>query len=344
MAQERAWNAVWRRRVVYFATVAASLVLAARPFAERASQGLRTAEHGAAWRAIHALGNVLPSLASPWVNYYAANPSELMLGLVVLFVLMRWGGSLQSKICTTMRSIWLTVSPPPGFALDDLRAPDNLLYKIRTHPYYQGSFAVLRRDLLPTVFGLFILACLAALANRVPFEIANSLGGFCLSAVSDASQPPQIESAAFCNATGIRLEAGARYRVELLRSGREWSDASVDAPFPAGFSSLGREVGPFHRVLFTAFTPFRRVWSAKWFTPVGRIGATGYDQYILDSTTNYLTARTSGELFVFVNDTIFPLSISPFGVGWTKYYANNHGVADVHVTKIADAPSNGGGD
>ncbi|HEY5906760.1 MAG TPA: hypothetical protein VIZ31_01885, partial [Vicinamibacteria bacterium] len=85
--------------------------------------------------------------------------------------------------------------------------------------------------------------------------------------------------------------------------------------------------------------PFRRLWSAAWFVPIARIGARGSDQYPLDASATELTARTSGELLLFVNDAILPINLSPPSLGWGSYYSNNHGQATVVVTKLEDAPA-----
>jgi hypothetical protein len=67
---------------------------------------------------------------------------------------------------------------------------------------------------------------------------------------------------------------------------------------------------------------------------MARVGQDPFEQYALPETTNVLTPRTSGRLFVFVNDAILPLS--PFRVGWRSYYRNNLGSATVTVTKVSD--------
>jgi hypothetical protein len=63
-------------------------VLVPRPFRDGAAQAIKTAERGGVGRAIAAVGELLPSLVSPWVNYFAANPGELAIGLAVVLALM----------------------------------------------------------------------------------------------------------------------------------------------------------------------------------------------------------------------------------------------------------------
>jgi len=87
--------------------------------------------------------------------------------------------------------------------------------------------------------------------------------------------------------------------------------------------------------------PFRRWLSEPWFNPIARIGAIGSDEYPLGNIDGLelgnpileaqITARTSGELFIFVND-VLPISV----VLW-NYYAGNRGEALVSVTPITQS-------
>jgi uncharacterized protein (DUF2235 family) len=341
-AQENVWNLVWWRRAAYFATVAASLTLASRPFTQPA---VETLEQGAAARAIAAAGDMLPRFASPWIRYFSRHVDELVIGAAALLVLMTWGAHLQRRITDKMRDIWLSVTPPPGFGLEDLRPPNNWLYKLRTQPIYQGTFAALRRMVLPNVFGIAVLLWLVGVANRAPFELVNTGGWLCTGGNSAALEPTKSAETELvadqpCRPSGVKLEAGARYRIDLdLQAGSVWKDGDVTVPFPDGVSGLSRHLTLFQHGLFVSFLPFRRVWSAPWFAPIARIGDRGLDQYPLLKPSNELTARTSGELFLFVNDAILPVSLSPRGLGWFSYYANNRGRTKATVTKIANPPS-----
>jgi hypothetical protein len=71
---------------------------------------------------------------------------------------------------------------------------------------------------------------------------------------------------------------------------------------------------------------------------MARIGADGFDQYPLEQWSQRITARTSGELFLFVNDTLLPLLPDPKAgrvrVGWQGSYRNNEGLARVRITRV----------
>jgi hypothetical protein len=87
--------------------------------------------------------------------------------------------------------------------------------------------------------------------------------------------------------------------------------------------------------------PFRRWLREPWFKPIARIGATGSDEYPLGKLDRHglgnaileaeITARTSGELFFFVND-LLPISV----VFW-NFYAGNRGEALVSVTPVTQS-------
>src|SRR4029453_9976891 len=76
--QEHVWNLVWRRRIVYFATLLASLCLAAFPLFH---------QNGAEFSSrlsflsplIRFAGAVLPGFAGWWIDAFATNPGWFVL-------------------------------------------------------------------------------------------------------------------------------------------------------------------------------------------------------------------------------------------------------------------------
>uniref|UniRef100_Q07H09 T6SS Phospholipase effector Tle1-like catalytic domain-containing protein n=1 Tax=Rhodopseudomonas palustris (strain BisA53) TaxID=316055 RepID=Q07H09_RHOP5 len=111
-AQERIWNYVWRRRIIYFVTVFASLYIAIYPLSRAIpSSGEFSTSLSLVSGAIRAVGHVLPGALSSWVDAYARDPSHfLALGaLVVLLVTL--GGWLGRKIRDRMERIWREARP-----------------------------------------------------------------------------------------------------------------------------------------------------------------------------------------------------------------------------------------
>lgn len=327
-AQEAAWDLVWWRRLVYFTTVAVTLTVLARPFGNAAAA--EAVETNAAGRAVAAVGGLLPGFASPWVEYYTARPLELVIGLGLVLALMLIGRRLQGRICNRMRGLWLqaVVGRPEALA-----EPRGLLVRLRSHPWYQGAFAVLRRKLLPAVTGLGALLLLVVLAVRAPFDLANAAGRICdgkTRAGGSLGFPFRFASRDLCTATGVQIEEGKRYRVvlQLPGTGEEaWQDSTIPVSSPAGFTSRKPGLTPVQRVIFSVFAPFRRVVGADWFVPIARIGRSGPDLR-LTSTRSVFTAPASGELHLFVNDAVLP--------PWRSYYDNNKGAATATVERVEE--------
>ncbi len=340
--QEQAWDLVWWKRVVYFATVAVTIALILLPFKERIGTA-PPVERNAAARLILSLGQFLPSLADRWVNYYAAHPLQLGVGLAALIALTILSGRLQASLCGRMRQVWLdTTTNAPGADRPSVPRP-GFVYKLRRSPQYQGMLNFFRRTLYPHAFGIGALVCLVAAGNRLVFEGANAMGAMCSnrgpadSLLPDQPHTATLASAAFCTPTRVWLEAGASYRFTLAQdTSGPWRDRDVDAPFPAGFSGWYGELPLLKNLMFLAATPFRRQWMEPWYVPMARVGPDPFEQYQLSDTVTILTPRTSGRLFLFVNDAILPLSLNAPYVGWDAYYSNNLGTATVTVTKIAE--------
>jgi len=348
-AQERVWDLIWWRRVVYFSAVAATIWLVVQPFlAADAETAPTSPERPVLGRLVERAGGWLPDLASPWIAYFRARPDVLVAGLALIVGLALIGRWLKGRIAMRMHAVWTD-------ALDPLIASDTQatvpspsgLTRLRLHRWYQGSFAVLRRHVLPALAGSTLLWCLLALVNRTAFEAANGLGWLCTPPPTGTAATPIAPGASverafgsdeFCAATGMVLEAGGVYRIEFPGPRTPWTDCRIDMPLPAGRSSVDPTLAPGQRVAFVAGVPFRRLWFARWFVPVARIGTTGFDQYALSASGQRLVARTSGHLHLFVNDAIAPVlpdvACRRLGLGWrTAAYGNNHGAAIVRVTR-----------
>jgi len=337
-AQEGVWNDVWWKRLWYFATVAVTVVLVALPFMGLPRLGVAIGGPG---RLVRTVGAWLPSYVAPWIGFYEEHPMWLLTlgGAALLF---QWFGvTLQSSICTSMRRIWLMVLPPAMDEYTRLPRPRSKLLSIRLSAWYQGFYAVLRRVVTPNVFGIAVLVCIFAAVNRAAFEAAGAIRPRCVAtvrstlAVGEEREVPQpFYSNDFCFATGITLEAGAKYRVQLRLHG-DWADGGISVSSPSGLSLLARGLTLSQRATFAGAVPFRRSWTAGWFAVIAVVGEQG-DQYMLTDDAAQLTALTTGELFLFVNDAIAPLKLKPISFGWRSYYSNNSGEATVIVKKLSE--------
>ena len=109
-AQELAWNVVWRRRVIYFLTVFASVYLASYPLYHRTSPPeefmtpLRQVSD-----AIRIAGSFLPGFADAWLNAYARDPGWFLLVSAIVAYLMSVGSGFGQQVTDRMNSIWKIV-------------------------------------------------------------------------------------------------------------------------------------------------------------------------------------------------------------------------------------------
>ncbi|HEY8337642.1 MAG TPA: DUF2235 domain-containing protein [Tardiphaga sp.] len=344
--QEAVWDWVWARRVAYFATVAASLYLAAMPLIQMGWPGRGPASPAEVIvPLLDLVAGMLPGFISPWLDAFRAAPGRFLIGVLVVALLLSIGGSMQRRIRDLMRSIWHNPStaPPP--------APSGAIYRLRTAGAYRAFFYLLKHWVLPAVFALAIAVVLFfaafTLLNRSVFLALDLGGGICTA--SPAPQPvavaPQVRpfaTSALCAATGLAVARDKRYQV-VLEVTEPWIDGTI-ATDPQGF---GRDKmsAPMWLGL-----PLRRLLASNWFTPVLRIRPTGLGEIVPNwerqdsppcncpATTRYVArfkAQRNGELFVYVNDAVlaWPGAVDYFYVGSKGL---NHGKANLTVSQIAD--------
>lgn len=156
------------------------------------------------------------------------------------------------------------------------------------------------------------------------------------------------------------VAAGATYRIRLTIPGhaRWWADS-----IPAGPHGLEGRVEPKWAFLMAAAVPLRRHLAEPWFQPMARIGGNGNDTYVLQQQPSTprrndrrtrpdescasrqaahpapeeifeatLVARSSGPLFLYVNDAIG----MPWH--WQAFYENNCGSAWIEVEQLRATP------
>ena len=100
---------MWRRRIIYFLSVCASLYFVmyplfwiVKPDAE-ASTHLRFISDF-----IDLIGAFLPSFASRWLRAYASDPVWFLEWAVIIGLFLYWGSALKARITDRMRAVWDT--------------------------------------------------------------------------------------------------------------------------------------------------------------------------------------------------------------------------------------------
>jgi uncharacterized protein (DUF2235 family) len=345
--QERVWNLVWWRRVVYFATVAASFHLALFPLLHSTD---RTAEFSSpfSWvsQLIRLVGGFLPAFAGWWLDAFAANPRWFAVGAATVIGLMLLGVRLGNRINDQMRHIWSSILDQRSYPVGSL--PNDWVYRLRTHPTYQQILWALKRYIVPTASAALLVYLGVAILNQVLFNVADAAGAFChegkvarvtLAEGSALVIDRPFETLSMCWSTGVVVQNGGRYRITVTETA-PWRDKTIDTDVN-GFEIGELPHGTTRTAMFLGL-PLRRVLTTPWFRPIARIGAKGNDEYALDANapgtvhrpkdnelTATLRARRNGELFLYVNDGVIGLP----GLG-QPFYANNRGAAEVRIERL----------
>jgi uncharacterized protein (DUF2235 family) len=333
-AQEHVWNDIWKRRIVYFATVGATLWLLVFPLVSAAR---REDEFTSPIRwvsdLIRIVGNFLPDFTKPWIDGYARAPFSFLLLAALVGGLMLWGMSIARRISVNMGTIWRGVPDTrPGL-------PNNFIYRLRSSPGYVAFHQKLKYQWAPSFFALMFIYLGACLASHLLFNVQDVAGLTCvesdqtrkLESKGDSSGPIRFNTSDLCKATGIKVERGARYLIEI-KPAQQWTDDGITVPL-GGFSP-GHPPTWYHRLKLAVAVPLRRETTQDWFHVVLRYGRVGGEETFIvpDPDDPYLQspirATRDGELFVFVNDAVIGIP----GL-YDLFYRNNSGAADLVVTR-----------
>jgi hypothetical protein len=334
--QDDVWNWIWLRRVVYFHTVFATLFVAFIPFFVIYVPGFGRASVGRFVNPIvNAAASFLPAVLEPWFVAFRNAPGFVLIGAIAIGALMFWGTSLQQSIRDVSRVAWHS---PNGYTnLSGWRAT---VYRVRRLGIYKAGFYLLTHWVFPTAIMFWLFWWLA-------FGTANTLGLVCRGtggvevgtaiegnqvSLATAEKPFVMETANVCNATGMKVTQGATYRIKLIVA-NPWKDDQIGTT-PNGFDH--------HRAAWLQLlgAPYRRLIWSNWFATILRVGGTGLEEHLprFEEQEGAWTAtfepRSSGEVFLYVNDAVVSLPwIYDF------FYWNNHGTAEVKLEKLEKTPA-----
>ena len=150
--QEKVWNTIWRRRIVYFLTVAATIYLVIFPLMRALP---RTAEFESPLRwisdAVRMVGAFLPGAADTWINGYARDPLQFLVMAIVVGLLTWWGSWLAGRIQNNMGIYWFLSL---NALLSDIKEPNDWIYRLRTSGWYVQIHYGLKRYFAPAIFAL----------------------------------------------------------------------------------------------------------------------------------------------------------------------------------------------
>jgi uncharacterized protein (DUF2235 family) len=347
LREEKVWNWVWARRVTYFLTVFASLFLVALPLINAWRPGRGPASPAEiVVPLIDLIGAFLPSLVKPWLEAFRNAPGRFLGGALAVGVLMYVGGWMQGYISDAMRQIWRR----PAAAAP---RPAGFVYRLRTAGPYRAFFYLLKHWTLPTIFAALIFVCLAsaivAVVNRTAFAVLDLSGKVCTPSQNPSARlvvttaKATFDTSNPCTATGLDVQRGKTYRITLVvtepwEDGHRFGESDPEKargietdPLGFGFDKM--------RWKMAFGLPIRRLVGSNWFATIVRIGNKGFGETVLAferkettpvSYTATFTPRRSGELFVYVNDSVVGI---PGHVD--MFYGNNKGKADL-ILQVLD--------
>ncbi len=371
-AREDVFNIVWLRRLAYYLTLCCTLFLGLMPlwWPGTPDGACRSALCWISpiFAPVRAF---TPAFAGTWLDSFAANPGIFLVGFAGVVIGLSWGAALQRSIGTAMRAVWYSIlktRPPhlgnpvkprtPGLA-------QRLIRRLRLLPGYEATVRVLAREVMPAIAFAAALFVALGVGAKAWFSVDSARGRVCLGSPDPkplgpgaVTAPAPFLTSEPCMATGVKLLEGGAYRLTFsVPADRGWFDASL----PAG--PYGNDPEAEGAALITPFVPYRRHWGQNWFKPMARIGSHGTDVYPLTprpsaalayppgpppadqppiscpaapsaelSFATEIVARTTGELFLYVNDAIWPGI--PFLSDRYGAYRNNRGGACVTVERL----------
>jgi uncharacterized protein (DUF2235 family) len=332
-AQEHIWNDIWKRRIVYFATVGATLWLLAYPLLRSAP---RSDEYFSPIRwvsdIIRFVGGFLPGFAETWINGYARSPGRFLV-LLLLVVGLTWlGARIASRISDRMGAIWRGIPVTPA------GLPNDWIYRLRSNRYYIALHEGLKRRWAPAFFAALFVYLAVTFASHLLYNVQDVAGLTCAEngTASGLARGERREvdfvTSGLCNKTGIAVEGnGARYHVQI-KGTSPWRDGGIPSQL-GGFYTT--DAPAWHqRAMLMLGVPLRRELTRPWFRLVLRYGATGGEEVFLDpdpedgTIEEVIRPTRKGELFVFVNDAVIGIP----GL-YDVFYRNNEGGGKLTVTR-----------
>lgn len=283
----------WHRRI-YIALLFTTLALiASRFFLDWDKGGICIGTACAIDPVLQLIINTLPDFVVAWVDALRQNPAWLW-GFVILFgvllLLRRFAAGETNAAATRAWSALLHSSIPPVWKptfTSRLRGLAKTPFK--TSAVWLGAFAAF----------VLILYLIIAVANGIAFHLRYTLGPLCDSsgALQTVSSPVTVNLDVMnaCSATGINLEKGVTYR--FVVPDVTLYDGDKHQANPNGITPVE---------LF-GFVPFRRHLGEPWFKLHGKIDNAGFETFPLGAGSFTYTARSNGELFLYVNDAVFGL-------------------------------------
>jgi uncharacterized protein (DUF2235 family) len=317
--QERVWNLVWFRRVLYFSTIAVTVILLLAPAVLKEEPlGELDVDSGTVRGLLDLAGAFVPDMAKPIITFWQSHSAIFAALAIALAALLFLSTVVQRSIRDRMKRLWDGIAIGHPRAVGAADGPNDVIYRFRSSAAYRHTAEFLSQKAFPAMFGLVALAAVAIVVvgtlNRATFTLASTAGRTCVPGrraepTGNTWAPIKFDNRQLCQTTGIELLPGHTYELSItLPDG--WKDASI----PSGLTGVSTAEKPW---VYIPALPFRRVLRAPWFVPVARIGVRTPEYHVLTQTVTEITPRRKGQLFLFMNDAV---GVPPFR---TYFYDNN---------------------
>jgi uncharacterized protein (DUF2235 family) len=150
---EPVYDAIFRKRVAYLATVFSTLVLVLLPLFDWIAT--RKSLAVPAW--IEGLG-IVPGWVSPWIASFARHPAvALIFGFIALWLFVRTSALLQQEIAARAEYAWRRVRPNAGLVRAPARtSTDKFVRALRTSPRLVAAYRWITLRMIPLLFALLV--------------------------------------------------------------------------------------------------------------------------------------------------------------------------------------------
>lgn len=335
---EVVWDLVWRRRIVYFVSLALTLLLVFMPLWIGVMPEPPVLSDGRTWLSeiIRLPRLVLPEFLGAWVDTLARNTFYVLVLVVGLLAAVRIGNRLERRLRDHARAIWEHSLDLKNPSAGQTAQPHR---RLRTAAAYQRLMQRLKWTWMPALIGALLAAvavwALLGLGTQIWLPFAEKDGTLCPHPNGKVTQLDVVRfefaPRTLCRTVGRSVSKGERYIVEL-RVIEQWRDATR-ATAPTGIRA--KDMGlPGYIGL-----PLRRIVHARYLQPAYLIRSKR--QWWQLSTPIYVqplelaqaggnaaiwraefTAQRTGDLALFANDSMLP---AWFGLDHRFFYERTGG-------------------
>lgn len=355
--REHLYNKVWWRRIAYFSTVLVTAALVLLPLYSQRFMRPSTTDGQWVFGRLTSWGKIIPGFLQPWMEAFQTSPL-VFLGLLVLAIAGSTAGViLERTIRSRMRHLW-----NQRLSHDQFEEPNaNWIEGLRLSRPYQRIVQGAKWYALPIIVGLMMLAAILYLVWAVGTQIyiskidtklcTRSGDGNPYTLPTETHRPAAFHAQNLCNATGIQVQEGQPYSVELAipangtgkKSRADWRDGSVEGD-PNGIAA--RQIGIWGFI----GAPLRRLVDARYMQVLYEIRPKDRDEHrhsVIVSRLNFTSvnkenprcwiyradfiSKQPGELFLFANDAILWGNRNFF---YQDQRYGNHGDARIYVQEL----------